>query len=265
MRNLLLDPKEIESERQVVMEERRTRTEDDPDGYLSEEFLAVAYKAHPYGWPVIGWMRTSSASIRPSFAPSTTATTCRTTRSSSWPATSTRAACSSSASASPSAGSRAAPTPPPVDAVEPPQTGERRVLGLQGGRARCPSSTSASTCRTTVPGRARARAPVDHPAGGAGLAPVPDAGLRAAARARRGRRLRLPLARPQPLLVLGDAAARARRPRRSSRPSWTRSSGSRASRCPTRSWSAPRTRSRPRSSGRRTPCTRARRASPASS
>ena len=56
MRNLLLDPKEIESERQVVGEERRTRAEDDPDGYLSEEFLAAAYKAHPYGWPIIGWM-----------------------------------------------------------------------------------------------------------------------------------------------------------------------------------------------------------------
>jgi zinc protease len=56
MRHLLLDPKEIDAERQVVMEERRTRTEDDPDGYLSEEFLAAAYKAHPYGWPVIGWM-----------------------------------------------------------------------------------------------------------------------------------------------------------------------------------------------------------------
>jgi zinc protease len=56
MRHLLLDAKEIESERQVVGEERRTRTEDDPDGYLSEEFLAAAYKAHPYGWPVIGWM-----------------------------------------------------------------------------------------------------------------------------------------------------------------------------------------------------------------
>src|SRR4030095_14833895 len=56
MRNLLLDPNEIDSERQVVAEERRTRTEDDPDGYLSEEFLAAAYKAHPYGWPIIGWM-----------------------------------------------------------------------------------------------------------------------------------------------------------------------------------------------------------------
>lgn len=56
MRHLLLDPKEIESERQVVMEERRTRTEDDPDGSLFEELSAIAFKAHPYRWPIIGWM-----------------------------------------------------------------------------------------------------------------------------------------------------------------------------------------------------------------
>jgi zinc protease len=56
MRHLLLDPKEIDSERQVVMEERRTRTEDDPDGLLSEEMSSLAFKAHPYRWPIIGWM-----------------------------------------------------------------------------------------------------------------------------------------------------------------------------------------------------------------
>src|SRR5262249_29071780 len=56
MRNLLFDPAEIDAERQVVMEERRTRTEDSPEGSLAEEFSAVAYMAHPYGWPVIGWM-----------------------------------------------------------------------------------------------------------------------------------------------------------------------------------------------------------------
>lgn len=56
MRRLLLDPKEIESERQVVMEERRTRTDDDPDGALAEETGAIAFHAHPYGAPVIGWM-----------------------------------------------------------------------------------------------------------------------------------------------------------------------------------------------------------------
>ena len=56
MTNLLLDPKEIESERQVVIEERRTRTEDDPNGFLSEEVDALAFRAHAYGQPVIGWM-----------------------------------------------------------------------------------------------------------------------------------------------------------------------------------------------------------------
>src|SRR2546422_8012456 len=55
MHNLLLDPKEIESERQVVIEERRTRTEDDPGGFLGEEVASIALKAHPYGSPIIGW------------------------------------------------------------------------------------------------------------------------------------------------------------------------------------------------------------------
>jgi len=55
MHNLLLDPKEIESERQVVIEERRTRTEDDPGGFLGEEVASIAFKAHPYGSPIIGW------------------------------------------------------------------------------------------------------------------------------------------------------------------------------------------------------------------
>ena len=56
MVNALLDPKEIDSERQVVIEERRTRTEDDPNGFLGEEVGALAFHAHPYGQPIIGWM-----------------------------------------------------------------------------------------------------------------------------------------------------------------------------------------------------------------
>ncbi len=54
--NLLLDPKEVVSERNVVMEERRMRYEDDPQNLLYEEVIATAFKAHPYNWPVIGWM-----------------------------------------------------------------------------------------------------------------------------------------------------------------------------------------------------------------
>jgi zinc protease len=56
MRNLTLDPKDIESERQVVIEERRTRTEDDPGGYLGETVNSLAFRAHPYGQPTVGWM-----------------------------------------------------------------------------------------------------------------------------------------------------------------------------------------------------------------
>ena len=56
MQNLLLDPKEFLSERKVVMEERRMRTDDDPVNTMVEQMMAVAFIAHPYQWPVIGWM-----------------------------------------------------------------------------------------------------------------------------------------------------------------------------------------------------------------
>lgn len=56
MANLLLDPKEVAAERNVVMEERRMRYEDDPQSAVYEDTIAAAFKAHPYRWPVIGWM-----------------------------------------------------------------------------------------------------------------------------------------------------------------------------------------------------------------
>ncbi len=56
MKNLIMDPKEVVAERNVVMEERRMRYEDDPQSSLFEEVIAAAYKSHPYQWPVIGWM-----------------------------------------------------------------------------------------------------------------------------------------------------------------------------------------------------------------
>ncbi len=57
MVNLKFDPEEFDREKSVVMEERRLRTEDDPTSLLVEEVYAAAYKAHPYHWPVIGWMK----------------------------------------------------------------------------------------------------------------------------------------------------------------------------------------------------------------
>jgi zinc protease len=49
-------PKGFDSEKAVVMEERRLRTEDSPEDALEEMTDAAAFVAHPYHWPVIGWM-----------------------------------------------------------------------------------------------------------------------------------------------------------------------------------------------------------------
>ena len=56
MRNLKLSEELFRTEQKVVVEERRLRTEDDPVNSLYEELVATAFKAHPYQWPVIGWM-----------------------------------------------------------------------------------------------------------------------------------------------------------------------------------------------------------------
>ena len=47
----------LESEREVVKEERRMRTDNSPTGTLIEAFFGAAYKAHNYRWPVVGWMK----------------------------------------------------------------------------------------------------------------------------------------------------------------------------------------------------------------
>lgn len=47
--------REFYEEKDVIMEERRMRVDSDPFGRLFEEFLGVAYSAHPYGRPLVGW------------------------------------------------------------------------------------------------------------------------------------------------------------------------------------------------------------------
>ncbi|MCI0370408.1 MAG: insulinase family protein [candidate division NC10 bacterium] len=56
MANLLVKEEDVRTERDVVLEERRLRTEDDPSSAVVEEMYAAAFKAHPYGNPIIGWM-----------------------------------------------------------------------------------------------------------------------------------------------------------------------------------------------------------------
>jgi len=56
LENLLLNEENLSSEREVVKEERRLRTDNSNEGKLEEELTAAAFQAHSYGWPVVGWM-----------------------------------------------------------------------------------------------------------------------------------------------------------------------------------------------------------------
>jgi predicted Zn-dependent peptidase len=56
MASLTIDDVSLSREREVVKEERRFRTDNDIDGMMDEALGALAFLAHPYRWPVIGWM-----------------------------------------------------------------------------------------------------------------------------------------------------------------------------------------------------------------
>jgi predicted Zn-dependent peptidase len=57
MTSLLITPENLEQERGIVKEERRVRTDNVPRGRMYEELMAASFVAHPYQWPVVGWMR----------------------------------------------------------------------------------------------------------------------------------------------------------------------------------------------------------------
>ncbi len=56
MVNLKLTEKEVLTERDVILEERRSRVENSPASILDEQMSATLYQNHPYRIPVIGWM-----------------------------------------------------------------------------------------------------------------------------------------------------------------------------------------------------------------
>jgi zinc protease len=56
MANLRLTPGDFASELKVVMEERRLRTDDNPQALVWEALNATAWRASPYRRPIIGWM-----------------------------------------------------------------------------------------------------------------------------------------------------------------------------------------------------------------
>ncbi len=55
MTNLMLDDRAVETEKQVVLEERRSRTDNNPSAVLHEQVNAALYLNYPYRRPVIGW------------------------------------------------------------------------------------------------------------------------------------------------------------------------------------------------------------------
>ena len=55
MANLRLTEDDVATERKVILEERRTRVDNDPGSILQEQMMAALYANHPYGIPIIGW------------------------------------------------------------------------------------------------------------------------------------------------------------------------------------------------------------------
>lgn len=57
MSSLAIDPKNLQSEREVVKEERRWRVDNSQFGRMNELTMSTVFRSSPYHWPVIGWMK----------------------------------------------------------------------------------------------------------------------------------------------------------------------------------------------------------------
>ena len=65
MVNLRLDEKKCLTERDVILEERRSRIENNPSAVLDEQMNASLYLNHPYRKPVIGWYARDAEALAP--------------------------------------------------------------------------------------------------------------------------------------------------------------------------------------------------------
>lgn len=61
MRGLELNLDEVLTERDVILEERRQRIDNDPNSALSVQMDAALFQNHPYGTPIIGWAHEMAA------------------------------------------------------------------------------------------------------------------------------------------------------------------------------------------------------------
>ncbi|MBP6591326.1 MAG: insulinase family protein, partial [Chitinophagaceae bacterium] len=125
--SLSIDPKMVESERGVVISERSTGLENSPWNLLFQTAQGVAFLEHPYHWPVIGyeddmknWKQTDlERYFKTYYAPNN----CVTVISGNVKFDEVKKLAEKYIEPIPSQ-----PAPPPVNIVEPLQTGERRVV-----------------------------------------------------------------------------------------------------------------------------------------
>lgn len=125
--NLNITPENLASEREVVKEERRLRTDNSPFGAVIEQLYAAAYIAHPYHWPVVGWMSDLDAITledcqdyyRTHYAPNNATVVIVGDFNTDEAVALVKKYY---------AGMKAQPSGPPVKTIEPPQNGERRVM-----------------------------------------------------------------------------------------------------------------------------------------
>lgn len=57
MARLVLRDRQVRTEKEVVVNERRYRVDDDVEGFANEKLWATAFRHHPYRWPTIGWLK----------------------------------------------------------------------------------------------------------------------------------------------------------------------------------------------------------------
>lgn len=125
--SLSIDPKMVESERGVVLSERSTGLENSPWRMLGEAVTSQAFQEHPYHWPVIGYeddmKNWKQADLERYFKTYYAPNNCVVVMSGAIKAENIKALAEKYLEPIP-----AQPEPPRVHQVEPPQTGERRIM-----------------------------------------------------------------------------------------------------------------------------------------
>jgi zinc protease len=125
--SLSIDPKMVESERGVVLSERRTGLENSPWRLLAQSMQATAFQEHPYHWPVMGYeddmknwtQQDLERYFKTYYAPNN----CVVVVSGAIKLDKVKELAKKYLEPIP-----AQPAPPKVHIVEPPQTGERRII-----------------------------------------------------------------------------------------------------------------------------------------